>query len=188
MLVINRNQQRLPIGGHHFPENNGPVIRGETFDEVEDKLSKYRINNGLPLGNPASEIIAYYARNFPWMVTLADDKESKKQSSNYLRFSHWIRTVWKNPPRKLIHQKEAEARWAACLKCPRNQKKDWQTTGEAAEMERRSFMLRCGIDIPQGLGFCSCHKAPLEVFVFVENADSFSAKKDEEPKQPGCWV
>jgi hypothetical protein len=187
MIILNRAQQRLPIGGHHFHEM-GMIVRGETFDEVVEKVKDLRINNGSPIGDPEREVIRYYAERFPYMVKTGTGQEPPPPSGIYVRFRHWITTVWRNPPKRLVTKKEASLRWDVCKKCPKNIKKTWVKTEESEELERRAFMLRCGMEYPKELGFCACHRADLPVFVYIESPAGFTAKDKNETPPSECWV
>lgn len=188
MITLNKNQQRLPIGGHHFPEP-GKMIRGESFKEVEDRLKEFRVINGKPAGNPKQEILNYYAEMFPYMVQYGKEGEAyQPPTSNFVRFRHWVQTVWKNPPKKLIIDKEATARWEVCQKCPFNAKPDWGKDQEAQEVERRAFLLRAGRSVPEGLGYCTLHRADISVLSLLDNPALFSAKDKKLPDEPSCWV
>ncbi len=188
MLSLNRAQQRLPIGGHQFPES-GITLRGDTFDEVVKELTDFRLNNGKPLGNPKMEVLLYYAKNWPYMVK--DDlrpNEEEKTNENYQRWMSWIHTMWKTPPVKLLTPKEASYRWDKCKECPMNKKKDWPSSPESGEVDRRAYLLRQGIEVPKDIGFCSCHAADVAILSFLEAPEKSSNKKKDETQPEQCWV
>lgn len=186
-IILNKHQQRRPFGGHHFPEQ-GMVVRAETWDELQTKVRKLRIINGHPEGNVESEILRYYAEHFPYMVTTGEEKGKPVKPSNYFKYRDWIRYLWFDPPKKLITLKEAGLRWDKCETCPRNVKKDWQEDDETAEFARRSFMLRCGLDVPDFLGFCDCHRWDLGLAVLLHDAEKVSNKAKQDNIPTECWV
>lgn len=188
MIILNPSQQRQPIGGHHFPESKGPVIRGDTMAQVVKKLEEFRVINGIPLGHPEKEVLEYYAKSFPYMVIEGDDKAEAPKSEQSNRFAHWIRTVWKNPPKKFLPEKEAERRWNICKTCPFNTKLSTDKDPESLELSRRQFILSRGMNVPKEVGFCSLHRFPIGVVCYLESPKGFSAKKTEDSDEPRCWV
>lgn len=187
MLEFKKNQKRLPFGGHHHPAY-GIVFRGETLAEVVKKIEDYRINNHLAIGNPEQEVLERYQKLWPWLVKTSEDKEpTPEKSQAYKDWRFWVDRLWANPPIKVLTIKEARLRWDVCLKCPFNQKPDWKDDRETAEIKRRLYLLRRGVDVPEDLGICALHKADLSVLSFLENPENVSLKKDgEKPKD--CWV
>ncbi len=166
MLKINKDQKRLPVGGHHYIEY-GKTFKGESVDEIEEQISAFRLANNIPAGNPKQEILAFYAKNWPWMVK--EDREAVETISDedYIAWREWVYSTWKNPPKL--------------------RKSRWESTDESSELVRRAYLLRRGIEVPINLTFCSCHRADLGVLVLTEQAKSYSARKDVE--QPvNCWI
>jgi hypothetical protein len=187
MIVLNKHQQRRPFGGHHFPEQ-AMVVRGDTFDALVAKVHELRIINGRPVGDPEKEILRYYAEHFPYMVKSGADAEKPIIPSNYLKWRDWIRYVWYQPPAKSVSRKEASTRWEKCLACPMNEPRNWSETEESAEFGRRAFMLRAGQDIPNKLGFCTCHRWDNGVVVFVDAPEKYSNKREDDKQPSGCFL
>ena len=128
MLKLNPDQLRQPHGGHHFLIPNGPAVKGESAKEVIKKITEYRINNGIPVGNPEEELLYFYALHWPYMVEPAEIGKPTEKSSWFQDWARWVRKTWKNPPKKLITTKEASYRWDVCLTCPHNRGFDWKET------------------------------------------------------------
>jgi hypothetical protein len=186
MLKLKENQKRQPVGGHHFTSHS-TTFKGDTFYDVVKKLRQFRLINGLPVGDPAQEVLNYYAKNWPFMVMVSEENPTRVTKEEYVKWREWVQKTWENPPKKTITTKEAKLRWDVCLKCPFNKQFSWEGTDESAEITRRAFILRKGIEVPIGLGFCGLHSADLSVFVWIDNSKEFSSNKEE--KQPSeCWV
>lgn len=186
-LALNKNQKREPYGGHHFVEQ-GITFKGDTFDEVIEKVADFRKNNNYPAGDPVQDVLIFYVKHWPYMVT--DDLEPKEEvpiDTKYLEWRDWIYKVWQNPPKKFLTTKEAQDRWKVCETCPFNQKKDWAKSDESTELKRRQYLLTRGIAYPSFLGFCSLHRADLGVIVFTDQPVSLSSKKDGGHYEK-CWV
>lgn len=186
-MQLRKFQQRRPLGGHHFPES-GITVRGATFEEVVSKLKKLRLNNGHPAGDPEQEVLRYYAEHFPFMVMSGGSEPKPLTPSNYSKWRDWIRYMWFDPPKKIVTKKEASLRWDKCKECPRNTKMDWSETEESAEFTRRAYLLRQAQDIPAYLGFCSCHKADLGLFTFLEAPEKVSNKNKGDSQPENCFV
>lgn len=187
MLKINKDQMRLPFGGHHYVEN-GHMLKGETFDEVKTKLTDYRLNNNNPVGNPGQDILAYYAVNFPWMVR-EDPTEMPEESENFIDWRAWVQKTWVKPPKKMLTSKEASFRWEVCKGCKFNQPiEQGHKPAEFEQITRKALLLRRGVKIPQELGYCCLHRFDLSVATFIETPRDHSEKSTSSPNHPSCWV
>lgn len=187
-IKLNPDQQRQPIGGHHFKEN-GHMLRGDTFDEVVSELATYRLNNSIPIGNPKQDVIAYYAEKFPYMVMLDEDPpEPIKRSEEYLAWRSWVWEMWKKPELRHVTTKEAAERWIECSQCPYNKSILETVTREGREVSKKAFLLRRGENIPSFVGFCACHRFDIGVASLLENPASRSEKNKDTEQPAGCWV
>ncbi len=187
MLKINKDQMRLPFGGHHYVED-GRTLKGDTFDEVKAQLSDYRLYNNRPIGNPGQDILKYYQVNFPWMVR-EDDLEVPEESEQFIDWRAWVQKTWKTPPKKLLTSKEASFRWDVCKTCPFNKPiESGYRQSEFDQITRKTFMLRRGAKIPKELGYCSLHRFDLSVATFIETPRDHSEKSLNDPNYPSCWV
>ncbi len=185
-LKLRKDQQLRPLGGHHFIEGR-LRIEGETLDEVIRKLTDYRVNNSVPVGNPEQEILVYYLGKYPYMVDIDYEAvDSFTQGYYEQKWLEWIRRHWKRPASKQITPKEAESRWNVCLNCPHNIKLS-VSTQEDKESERKSFLLRRGQTTPEKLGFCSLHLWDTRASVFLEAPAEVSGKLKDAANYPGCW-
>lgn len=186
MLEYNKDQKRLPIGGHHF-NAYGATFTGETFHEVVSKLAEFKRNNNIAAGNPEQEVLMFYFKNWPYMVKMSEKPQPFEPKGDYDYWRDWIFATWKKPPSKFITSAEAKERWDVCRNCGFLKKLNWPETKESTELARRAFILSRGMTSPDFLGYCSLHKAHLPALVFVDNPAPFSAKKEgDEPSE--CWV
>lgn len=188
-LRIKANSMREPFGGHHY-EVGGQTFKGKNYDEVVRSLAAFRINNNIPLGNPDSEVIAYYAVNWPWLVEEYEAEPKPMPMEGYLAWRLWLMEAWNNPPKKLLTNKEASERFAICRKCPMNMpiSRDGSPADEMAALKRKSFLLRRGSMAPEGIGYCTLHRVDLSVFCFLDNCLAFSSKKPDAKDLPECWA
>lgn len=186
MLKLNKDQKRQPIGGHQYHES-GVTFKGDTFEQVVANLTAFRRFNCLPTGNPDQDVLLYYLNHWPFMVKEDRNAVQPVFSSEFTEWRDWVVGLWNKPPKKMLAIKEAKERWKICLDCPMNKKKGWIETNESAELTKRAFMLRRGAEVPEQLNFCSCHKADLSVFPFLDSPSLYSAMKDGK-KPEACWV
>ena len=186
MLAFNKNQKRLPIGGHHF-HDHGVNFKGETLQELAEKIVSFRAINNIPAGNPEQEILVFYAKNWPYMVIEAKGKQPKVVDDEYVAWRDSIYKRWSNPPLKFIVQSEAVERWNVCEGCPHLKPIDWPKTEEQSELVRKSFLLSRGLQTPAFLGYCALHCTDLRSIVYAESPTSQSSKKDAlQPEK--CWM
>lgn len=184
---LNPNQKRLPFGGHHFRER-GVTLKGETFDDVVELLTDFRLMNGWPVGNPSQEIINYYAEKFPWMVEYdLSGKEDEPENEHYVAWREWISSVWGKVQGKFITRKEASFRWDVCKNCPFNVGAPWPVSREATEFQRKSLLLKKGEKTPDNYCFCALHRADIGVASFLESPRELSRKDKNKSDHPGCW-
>lgn len=180
-------QQRLPIGGHHFPEK-GALIKGETFNEVVDLLTNFRLFNGRPVGRPRQEVIDYYAVKFPWMVEIeTEEKPEVPLDPDYIAWRDWISSVWGKPSGRILSKKESSMRLEVCRDCPHNVGKSWDDSEESIEFNRKALMLRRGNYVDENFVFCDLHKVDLGVSSFLESPMLVSRKAKDEQDYPACW-
>lgn len=188
MLRINPDQQRGPRGGHHFQVPNGPMLRDEEFKGLVKKLVDYRVNNLIPLGAPDQEILRYYEKEFPYVVQETPQAERGGLTEAFTAWARWVRRAWRTPPKKTITTKEASCRWEVCQKCKHNKPFNWSDTPESMAMSQRAFLLRRGLEVPNGLGFCDLHCCDISVMSFIDNPKGFSEKPESESQPESCWV
>ncbi len=187
MYKLRKDQMRLPYGGHHYHEH-GLTLKGDSFDEVKQKLSDYRLNNNRPIGDPEQDILRYYWVNFPWMVR-EDDVEAPQEPEEFAGWRRWIQKTWVKPPNKTLTTKEASFRWDVCKGCPHNKPiEEGLKSAEFEQLTRKAFMLRRGAKIPTELGYCCLHRFDLGVATFIETPKDHSELPSDTPNYPSCWV
>lgn len=186
-LRLKQNQQRRPLGGHHFRANSR-TFKEKDFESLVKSIRSFRVNNNIPVGDPEQEVLQYYLSNWPYMVEPDEESAEKADSEIFADWRSWIFGAWKRPISKFIPTKEAQRRWEVCEKCPLNRKFDWNESDESVRLTSQAFLIRRGVEVPTFLGFCSCHRADLSVFTLIESARDRSAKRDSAEQPPGCWV
>lgn len=186
MLSLKNNQQRQPIGGHHYP-THGKTFKSDTFQGLIAEVKKFRLDNSLPFGDPEQEILYYYAEKFPFMVKSDPDRTAIQKDPDYLAWRNWVWDSCKKFSHKFLTQKEAEERQSACAKCPYNKPITW-TGEEAKQVGKKSFILRRCQQVMPLVGFCTFHKWDNRVSCFTEDAKIFSKQKQDKHPPANCWI
>lgn len=190
MLQLNRKQMRQPIGGHHYVQN-GVTFKADTFDKLVKDVEWFRIHNNIPIGHVDQEILKFYADHWPYMVEAANQQEyndPEPAEEYYNHWREWVYKAWRFPHHKHVTEREAAERWIKCRNCPFNKEKYWPSTLESKELDRRAFILRRGVHVPNALGYCALHKVDISAFSFFENPKELSSKPIGEKDYEKCWV
>lgn len=186
IYALKKNSHKAPYGGHQFNEL-GTVLRGDSFDELVEKLKNFRLMNARQLGKPDQDILHYYAENWPWLVERTEG-EFVPTDANFESWKSWIHGIWNKAPSRIVATAEAKTRWAVCEKCPFNRPMQFEDSPEVAELKRRAFLLKRGIDVPSNIGFCAVHRADIGVLSFIDNPEDFSKKRTKGGSYEDCWV
>lgn len=105
-------KMQIPHGGWWFDKH-----RASTFDELVSIVTKYRVSNGIPLGNVVAEIEDQICSRDP--KRCRDVKPAALNTSMVTKFIQ-LMYRFKAKGSKLIDQSEAERRASICQICPEN--------------------------------------------------------------------
>jgi len=187
MLKLNKDQQVLPDGGHHF-STRGIMFRADSFEELLEKVADFRIANMILPGDLNEEILQYYAECFPQMV-LSDGKPYKpKIDGTYEQWARWMGMAWRSPVKANVAPKEAEMRTDICKTCPRNKPMNFQESPGLSSLKQRSYILTRGYGNTDKINFCDLHRADISVLSFSSTPDALSEKESSAEPQACCWV
>jgi hypothetical protein len=190
-------------GDHHFPDPCGFTFRADDFPALLSKITQYRLQNGLPVGDPEQEVLTFYAKSFPWSVIEEDGRKVLSQKHTTLfdnpdtnpakvsqslqeRLYAWVNQVWRNPPAKLLAPQEAASRVSACKNCPQHLPPLSDTPlndPRAKETDRRVFVLAKCRPASDALGSCAHFGWDCRLACLLPNP---SGGGEKEPA--GCWV
>ena len=157
------------------------------MEEVVKKITSFRATNNIPAGNPEQEVLFFYAKNWPYMVTNAKSEKQQVIDGDYVMWRDSVYKHWSKPPLKFIPSTEAVERWNVCESCEHLRKIDWPKTEESSELLRRTFLLSRGLQTPSFLGYCARHLTDLRSLVYAESPTSLSSKKDAQQPEK-CWI
>ncbi len=115
----------IPPGGYHFVAE-GLRIEGSSYQDVAEKLLRYRLENSLPPGNPMAEVLNYICDTWPHFcsdtspVTPVNTKPATSLTS---RVTSWMAALYRtlrgtNIADSYVDQAEADRRALVCINCP----------------------------------------------------------------------
>ena len=157
MIRIKKELGHEIPGGHSYPIPGGPVVNGESIKDLLFAIREYRINNGLPPGDPLDEVTAYYAKKYPWSVEEGKRDADSLHDSFSEEVVAWINRYWKSPPKQWMPVEDTQRRQSCCLSCPYRVDEPSGTPADA-EALRRAFLLSKGSLLDEELGCCTFHK------------------------------
>jgi hypothetical protein len=170
-LVFTHPQR--PSEGHYFPDPSGVTLRADSVQLLIEAVTEYRLKNSLHPGNPYAEIEAFYAKQFPWLVTKVGITPAPMPDA----VSIWVDRMWKEriQSTKFVDSEIAEARAKVCENCPHHD----QNHRFIGESTRRLIMLGAGR--LHAMGACKVHQwAPGLALLY---ADPHTPCEVE-----GCWA
>lgn len=159
--VVNPNCQRKPIGGHHYHEGE-ELIKGDTFSELVDSICDFRIANRLPVGDPRGDVIAYYEKEFPWILIEDECGDIFKSEFSIPRHLHpmrdWLNEIWTKGSIKTVTKVEMAERAKGCEGCKYASEIDWDHSIETMELRKRVELLKGMRKTPLDKSYCRLHK------------------------------
>ena len=150
------NASIVPPGGHHFVEKNGETevrLDGVSYEEVAEKLLKYRVTNRYALGEPLKEIYDFVCKTWPHFCNANTYVEPRTDGDAPLTIKciSWLRDLWARQalvPAMLVNENEANRRAEICRDCPFNQ--SWEDYGCGTCVDtvvRQSIVFRAGKEV-----------------------------------------
>lgn len=179
MRVLRKNHAKSPIGGHRWTSGH-IVLKGETVDEVLDKLIAHRAENAEPLGDPEADMADYYAVIAPHLVRCQPG--AVRRSSAEQQRAENIMAVWRTHPVMLSPDHPLRgARQKTCKKCPYCASAQMLVDGVyQRKAEARARMLATDLEYLRH-GFCSVFKLPVAIITGIKTPAL------QEPPEP-CWL
>jgi hypothetical protein len=168
--LINDHAQLPPSGDFDFTDA-GVTLRSKSLKNLLQDIARFRSNNAMPPGNPASEVEAYYCDAYPWLVTKVGEPPAPVEDP----VARWLNRIWALAPRSFLDSIPAQMRYEVCLKCEFYQEEHAYDT----EATRRLMILGAGRTT--GRGICEVHHWSIPLAVLIE-------KPDAAMKVEGCWA
>lgn len=148
-LLYNHSQH--PPRGFDFTDPSGVILNESSLYGLVTAVQKYRLNNGLPQGNPEAEIEAIYATKYPWLVSSTQPAWQKPvkltETPKEVHYAEWLAGIWKTQIKEseLADDDVVDARMEKCYDCKHCD--EWPAKigrGEELETKRRLMILSRG--------------------------------------------
>lgn len=113
----------IPI---EFTDGDGVVHRGDSWARLISVVTRYRLDNKLPAGNPEREIIEQACNRYPdrCQETKNARLNAATDTSNVRILSWLLRVIDSKDALEYVPEGEARRRMAICAACPRQV--DWR--------------------------------------------------------------
>lgn len=191
----------MPLGWHkpeldRLGRNMPQPIRANTYKELVQAVTKFRADNGIPLGDTKAEIDEYICTNYPHMCHKARahvriDVEVKARTDARLTLTddmiQWLESMLVNHSMDQLELKsEAMRRAEICRKCPMNVR--WNRgCGSCVEaVNRLSAILRYGKELAHARELRACRILRHENRAAVWLRKSRLGMSDALPSN--CWL
>lgn len=118
----------IPPGGFHYIEkHNGVEIRidSHSVEATAAAVLKFRLNNGVPPGNPQQDVFDFICKQWPHFCHdnnpdyLQSPPPPREEHMSRRAVNHMVR-VWNLGGENAVSEGEAERRAAICAACPMN--------------------------------------------------------------------
>lgn len=188
----------VPPGGFHYTEKHaGSEIRltGDSVDTLAAAIEKYRLNNGIPLGDPKKDVVDYICGNWSHFCNKTEftgylEPNVSTDATFLTRVSAWVTKLWNIGANNFVPEKEAQRRAEICKSCPLNQ--DFRAGCKSCIQgtDRMVFLWSKGKTIPHDLFHslkgCRATGAHLQASVFANKQPEIS--EQEIAQLPAhCW-
>lgn len=188
----------VPPGGYHFYETHDGLrvkIESDSYEALSAALLRYRINNGIPPGNPQQDVFDYVCNTWPHYCHDNDPynklvgREPSMGEMLSRRVVVWMTKLWNAGASNEVKNEEAERRAAICATCPLNV--DYKAGGCGAcldGVERLAFTwLRTRKTTrDKELKACSATGALNRCAVQAQSLPPMSAEQ-QVALHPNCW-
>lgn len=188
---------RPALGGWEFPQpyNGGTVpLSGNDAEDLLENVTTFRIENGLPLGEPAREIAEYIKAKSP------GNNGGRRAAIQEPVVSHlraivpmiehckvWLVAMLKRKDIVLVREDEANDRAQVCQGCPQNI--SWRTScggcNDDIDYKSNTLRQRPRSTLDKKLRACRLHRFPLQSAIFIDR-DQLPPRHDNAPEL--CWV
>lgn len=171
-----------PEGGWSYQIPDGPTISSEKvggpgLKVIVQKLKEYRLANGIPEGDPETDICKAYSTRFPWLILKLPDEDTYSNDAEA-----WIHRVWRSYPIQMAETRARDERFEQCKKCVHFEPLDRE--GMSAEASRRLLLMNPA-KFHVEHGWCLLRGWVPSVAVQLHQPIEFA---DEKSQSSDCWV
>lgn len=171
-----------PEGGWSYQIPDGPTLTvskvgGPGLLDLIGQVEAYRQVNGLPVGDPETDIALTYREKTPWLILeLPDDEECSNDAEA------WLHRVWRSYPIGMAESRLRDERFEQCKQCIHFEPLDQDDLSEEAV---RRLLLLNPAKFHVEHGWCLLRgwvpSVACQIHQPIELADEKCASKD-------CWL
>lgn len=188
--MIQIDQIRTPPGGWHFFDA-GIRLEAPTYQELYQKVLKFRLGNRHPIDRLQEEINNYVASISPThVIRRIVNRNYRKEKSLPDRIYNWSCVTYDNlkSERERIPSVEAEKRALICLSCPMNKAYKSSCGDCASQTQRLCGGIRRGArtSLDERLGGCQVHGFDIPTAVHLGD-DTLGEKTPDDRMPHNCW-
>lgn len=184
MLEVKRGHAKPPKDGHRFPIYPGGFLKGDTVEEVLEKMEDYRAENAFPLDDPETDLAYFYLKNAKYLVRVVEGERFKLPS---LIIAEAIMALWREHPKVMPADSLIPGiRSKTCASCPMRREFPYgrdlgSSRPYVKKAHQRARMLAGDREVAEG-DYCHICKIPLDLINRVEAPELLQSA----PKS--CWV
>lgn len=198
-------EQSIPPGGWHFfqPHPSGITIKLPerpsplTKKELIELMTRYRVQNGIPVGDPEGDVDQYVCSKWPHYCTegknpgigMPAGREVAKRPRLLDRVAQWAVSRWNSGRVEHQNMEFARRRAAVCVTCPRN--RTWKNCGSCKDlieitMHNLARLAQAKGGGPDGLKGCDVYGHDNWTACLLKDLPDASEARIDPP--PFCWV
>jgi len=183
------NNNLYPKTGYTFKCADGVVITGSNWSGVAARLGAYRKRNGIPMGNPAQEVLDQACKNNPGHCTETNEVTERQLrivslKGRILRWFSDLKERRKRRPTQFVDTHTSLHRAGVCIICPfKRELQEGCSSCRAALRELRGDMIE-GRSPHDGLVMTGCEILGTDLATAV-HLDELTI---DDPRLPNtCW-
>lgn len=103
-------------GGFRFRDHSGVTLTADTLRGLVKRIAEFRLTNGLPQGNPTTELEVIFRLSAPHLVTKVGVNPPVSEDP----VARWINRLWRLPPKEkdFAESETVRERLETCAGCP----------------------------------------------------------------------
>lgn len=190
----------VPPGGFHYVEKHkGTEIRltAESVDTLAAAIEKYRLTNGIPLGDAKKDVVDYICGNWPHFcnenenTTFNEGRRPGPMDALSTRVAQWMTRLWNIGAKNFVSDAEAKRRAEICSQCSLNSDfRQGGCKGCVQGTDKLAFIWSTGKHVAgpvwDSLKACRATGAHLQAGIFAEKQPDMSPEEQLQ-LSPQCW-
>lgn len=189
------NQGVIPPNGFHYPVSDIVTLRSGTFESLVKEIITWRTQNGIPIGDPETDLNNYICTNWPTYCASTENEQKavNKNSNLYKHVNAWAAITMRETPAggyELVDQSVAESRVKTCITCPFN--KAWRKDCVPCMKATDTILVRIRqlrkITLDDSVMGCAINGFDIKTAVHLPDS-AFQMTADKKAILPqNCWL